>query len=307
MQKVEPYKITDGVTQSLMSTFTSCRQRCRYVLDGWEFPRSKSALIFGSYFHWLIEHHLTAVQAGKKLPSYQQLEEEWSKKNTPNDSDNPEMREQHMGMAFALWDNYCKTWKHSDQKQKEWVGQEENFDENFEGFRIRGRRDGLFRRKGKLWLFETKTASRIDESTLEEKLGFDFQNLFYLIATEIETGEKLAGIEYNIIRKPQIRIKKTETTNEFNIRMQEDVASRPEFYFYRASVTITEKRKRIFKKELRDKLITFSRWLSGEYPTYRNETACTGMWNCEFLSACSKLSLRGFMQTRKLFRELEDE
>lgn len=302
--------IEHGVTQSLLSCFINCRQHAQFMIDGWDFPRSKAALVFGTLFHWLIEQKLIALSEKKAPPKFSALEKKWFEKNPPSDTENADEMEEHIAMASALWDAYCKHWRVQDEKRIEWVSLESEFNVEHPGTGVplRGKRDGLLRfrrdKKGKLWLLETKTASRIDESTLEESLGFNFQNLFYTIATELEVGEKIGGILYNIIRKPQLQ-RGNATLPEFHDRMKEDVEKRPEFYFYRAQITLTEKRKEAFRKELTAKLNNFCLWIKGKVPTYRNECACISRWKCEFLSACSSLSTRGYTKTRELFSELE--
>jgi hypothetical protein len=290
-----------------------CRERAKYVLDGWEAPRSKAALIFGSLFHWLLEMHGNAIMNGDggfTEDEFDDLESDWLDENPPAEADNPQGMEEHLAMARALFGAYADHYKKEDEKGINWVELESEFDVDFEGHRLRGKRDGLLRwkkdKKGKLWLLETKTASRIDESTMNEKLGFDFQNLFYTIATEEEVGEKIGGILYNVIRKPQIK-NTTGDLQEYYQRMYTDVRKRPEFYFKRFKVNITEKRKKIFRAELELKLSEFFEWAQGEGRHYRNEASCISRWKCEFLSACNSLSMRGFNQTRELFSELDGD
>jgi hypothetical protein len=65
---------------------------------------------------------------------------------------------------------------------------------------IAGKRDGVIRRGGKLWVLEHKTTRKID-ATYIEKLWMDWQIVFYVMATEREYGEPVAGVVYNIIEK----------------------------------------------------------------------------------------------------------
>ena len=198
----------DGVTQSLLSSFINCHQQCEYILNKWEMPKKKTALIFGGLFHFLIEHYLKALMDSKPIPDFSELERMWIKSEGKEYyKEDPEETEKLLGFASALFPEYVKFWERDDTKRIKWLALEEEFDVNYEGFKLRGKRDGLLqytKDKKKLpWLLETKTTSRIDEGTLEEALEFNFQNLFYLTATEIETKQKLGGILYNIIRKPQ--------------------------------------------------------------------------------------------------------
>lgn len=302
------YKVADGVTQSLLSSFTQCRQQCKYTLDLWEGKQQSNALIFGSLFHWLIETYFTEVLKRNKPPTFSQMEKVWIGKNKKLIASDSKTIEMHLAMASALWEPYLKKWKHDDQKKKIWVGLEKLFDVDFKGFRLRGKRDGLFKypKSKKTWLFETKTASQIDKDGLEQRLAFDFQNLFYLLATELETGQTLQGIQYNIIRKPQLR-QGSDTIEDFCDRMREAIEAEPDKYFHRETVLITPQRMEMFQEELISKLTEYNLWVRGKLPTYRNETACVGRWKCQYLSACSSLSMSEYGRTRILFRELEEE
>ena len=299
----------DGVTQSLLSVFMSCRKKAKFVLDGWEKPRNKAALIFGSFFHWLIEEHVMNIaHEGVGLStSFQKLETEWRQKIQSEGEIDPDAMELYIAMAYSLFEPYCDYWKKKDEAY-EWVGVEAQFDVQLAtGYKMRGMRDGIFRKNGKLWVLETKTASRIDEETLGQTLNYDLQTLYYVLATELEFKEPVAGVIYNVIRKPQLRQKKDESFPEYARRMQEDVQARPEFYFKRFELAYTKKRKLMEAEELKQKFMEMELWLKGELPTVKNQTSCVGKWACDFVSACATNKMAGYTQTRELFGELSRE
>ena len=302
----------DGVTQSILSSFLACRQRAQFILDGWQKPRNKAALIFGSFFHWLIEEHIVSItNEGVGLAnSFGALESEWRNKMVTEGEVDRDALELYIAMAHALFEEYCNFWQKKDESY-EWIGVESQFekctDRYQHTFKMRGMRDGIFRRKGKLWILETKTAGRIDEETLNQTLNFDFQSLFYVTASELEFREPVAGILYNVVRKPQLRQKKEEPFRDYAERMKIDVAERPEFYFKRFEVPYTKKRKRLFREELMMKFHEMDLWRKGELPTYKNQTACVGKWGCEFIQACASGTMAGYTQTRELFGELSRE
>ena len=61
----QPYDINEGITQSMLATWTHCRQNARYVLDGWQPRGSTEALEYGTLFHFLLEHLYSATRAGE--------------------------------------------------------------------------------------------------------------------------------------------------------------------------------------------------------------------------------------------------
>ena len=286
--------------------FVECRQRCRWYIDGVRVVEEKDAFVFGSFFHWLIENMLAAIATKTAQPKFSLLERQWRKSNDAAQVKDPQMLEQHVAMAMALFDPYRDLWMKDDKKRK-WVAVEGVFDTPFQGWRTRGKRDAVFRtRKGDLWLLETKTTSRIDDRTLTEKLNFDPQNLFYLTALETDMKEKVKGVVYNVIRKPQLRRGQDETVKSFGLRMRDAVEADPDAYFARYDVPYSRATIRQFQEELGAKLREFHAWCRGELPTYKNESACIKRWTCEYLRACGQRGTAGYRTDGTLFSELEE-
>ena len=301
-----PYRIEDGITQSLLSAFVDCRQQCRYILDMWRMPRPKDALVFGGLWHWLLQQCYEEIRRTGKIIPFQVLAKRWFQEYGRKVCDT-QAAEEHLAMAEALFDPYWKFWK-EDFKRK-WIAVEKKFDVQWNGFRLRGMRDGGYTLRRRPWILETKTAGQISEDTLEDKLAFDFQNLFYLVTAEEEIGKEIQGVLYNVIRKPMLRRGKAESLPEFSTRMREDVLSRPSWYFdHRWEILYTRERIKEFSEELLDKLVEFTCWVgradSKAPSTYKNEAACIKRWTCEFLPACAQRSLAGYIQDRELFSEL---
>jgi len=313
--KLMPYAIEDGVTQSLLTTFLACRRRCQYVLEGWESISPRDPLIFGSFFHGLMEHLYNHASHGEAAPRFVDYETTWHKECGHLIHD-PQKFEAFMAMGEALYEEYIEYWE--DDFERDFFEVEGVFDVVFATFRLRGRRDGVFnvkpkgkknkRRSPRPWLLETKTASGIDASTLDLRLNFDFQNLFYITAFEIETGEKLAGVLYNVVVKPQIKVgtKANPDIQSYAASVKEAIKSDPEKYFHRFEVVYSEATKKRFREDLEIILWEFYEWVTGKGRTFHNPEACVTRWSCEFLSACaSGGNMAGYTQTRKMFRELD--
>ena len=93
----------------------------------------------------------------------------------------------------------------------------------------------------------------------------------------------------------------------FRQRIADDIVARPDFYFIRYEVVYTKKRMEWAAQELATKLQMFAEWVDGKGVTYRNQAACTGKWNCAYLSACASDSMAGFERDAEFtYHELED-
>ena len=316
--KVKPYRIEDGVTQSLLSSFISCRVRTRYTLDRWERIGTRKALSVGTLVHGVLEDYCTALMHPAGLEPGDEtgglIHKSFARraaKELPNIS-SAEATESFLQTAHAMeavTQEYAIHW--GDDRKRKWFALEEVFDVQWEGFRLRGKVDGAFLRgKKDAWLFETKTSGQIREDELSDALSFDFQSLYYLAVLQILYPQyKWKGCLYNIIRKPQLRQKKGETIGGFMDRIQEDVHQRPEFYLNRFELVFPAAVQREFREQLRAKLTEFASWLSGDLPTYRNESACRSRWSCDFLPACAAggPGRPDYVRTRVLFSELQEE
>jgi hypothetical protein len=300
MVKLKPdrYSLDQGLTQSMLATFSNCRQACKFNLDGWEIPGSKKYMDFGHLFHLILENHYGHKNVVDAIAL-------WARQQNKKGIDR-ETTEKQIGISKMLYDAYCKHWKKKDSTIK-WVELENVFDVNFENFRMRGKRDGVYRDKnGKFWLFETKTKGRID-SEIMITLDYDFQNLFYLVAAEKLYNKPFAGVLYNVVRRPDIR-ESDKSLKQAMLKIQKDIDDRPEHYFKRYEVFYSDKRKRLFRQELFSKIHEFRQWWKGDAPHYKNEMACTGKGACQFISACADPNekMAGYTQTKKLFEELYD-
>lgn len=309
-KKIKQYKIEDGITQSILTNFLACRKRCRFELDGWESTRPRDALVFGSLWHDLLDKLYNNYRKGKDEIPFRKFEERWEKQNRDNISD-PQKMEEMFAMAEALYDEYILYWQ-GDRKKifKEIEG---TFDIDFEGYRLRGRRDGMFGIKAKktkrtsLWLMETKTTSGIMEDSMELKLAFDFQNLFYITALEHETKKDIAGVLYNVVVKPghKLGTKNSPDIESYYDTLCQAISSDLKKYFRRYEIVYSRKKKERFKVMLRDILKEFRSFCDGEITALPSPENCVTRWSCEFLSACASDTMAGYLQTREQFRELQ--
>jgi hypothetical protein len=88
--------------------------------------------------------------------------------------------------------------------------------------------------------------------------------------------------------------------------LQGEIIKDPDHFFKRYEIVYSHEDFQRFEYELMSKLAEFRAWLHGELPTYRNEKACTGKFNCPFLTACSTGSMVGYAKRKRMFEELEE-
>jgi hypothetical protein len=297
------FTIKDGITQGLLGDFIDCRQRAEYRCQGWRTIGISRAMEFGSLFHALLEAWYTNWGL-TPISVLRQVEPIWRKRARLL-GDEAQAVEKDLAVAGALFQRYCTFWLKQDTKKK-WLELEGVFDQPWNGYRLRGRCDGLYERGG-VWLFETKTKSTLVEDNIAKALAFDWQSLYYILAKEAQTGKKIAGVCYNVIRTPSLKLGQDERLPDYCKRLGEDVDKRPDWYFMRYECAYTRKGVEWAAVELRNKLAEFDTWAHGQSQTYCNQASCCSRWQCSFLPACATGSMVGFERMRKWrYHELEE-
>lgn len=314
MKKFNP--VRDGVTATLITRWLSCRESARLYLAGWTPMVFKESLLFGSLFHDLLRmlydhyvedyaprgvHKLVADAEKVAAPWFDRHLRETAR--SMSDPSNVEALERDIAVCSVMIAPYVRRYE-EDFRKLEWVGLETEFDVEWEGMRLRGKRDGVYRKGKKLWILETKTKGRVDEAGLMEQLLIDFQSQFYMLATQLELGEQPSGVDYNVVRRPGQRLKISEPLNEFAERIQVDIKGRPDYYFMRYEIFFAEEDLDRFNADLKIVLEEFRLWAAGNLPCYRNLSSCVGRWNCTYLPMCSSGTTVGFRKSG-IFRELE--
>lgn len=311
---------THGVTQGFLGLLASCPQKAAYKFkEGMGADMNSSAIQFGDIFHRTLDGVYSAMKDTHALQS----DAEWDKflsgfdtllggelnkiyesgkkklKVNLDDVSNHMKWEMNSGMARSLVTGYFKQWN-KDYSDYEWLDLERPFCETYElvtaidgsysvSIPVRGKFDGVFRTKdGLLWLFETKTKSRIDDGHIADKLNFDLQTFLYLWAVEKVYGETPAGVMYNVARRPGLKQTVKETLPQFIERVAEDIEKRPEFYFMRFNASITKDEIRTWEKNDLHGLMNMAwDWSNGEF-NYRNSGNCLMfMRPCEYIRTCA--------------------
>lgn len=327
-RSIEYRPLHDGVTQGLLQTWLTCREKAHLFLKGISRKATSEGVKFGSITHSCLERvYQSCMKSGyRSVPTdreirriLQGVETLWHQENPQSDKKTVEAMEFCLGLAEVTLPEYFKFWW-EDLKKVKWVEVEGQFDIPIgsDGLKIRGKRDGVFRRNG-LWLLETKISSVINEGQILEHLPIDFQTNVYLWSLwyTAEKKDLPSGVLYNVIRKTCLRPKEKESMEEFCDRVRKDVQQRPEWYFLRYEVSIDPEQVIQFGLELEKIVREFYRWWSdleeGGTLHYRNTTQClTKYGSCPYLPICtgqvSNPERKGspYLLRDKVFRELED-
>lgn len=316
----------DGVTFSTLSTFKECREKSRLSLQGWTRQDSGMGQVFGTVVHALLQNIYGDVQA-KRLtqpppPTYVKkqlalIEQVWRTDNPRADAQTLEYLESTMMLAEATMPNYFRYWS-KDFSDRTWLNLEHEFHLPFsvtlpvigkiDTF-LRGKLDGVYTMGGKAhpWLLETKTKSRIEEGALADIMPFELQVNEYLYALRRLHKIQPAGVLYNIIRRPGLRQKQSESYVAFTHRVIEDVQMRPDWYFIRMEMVVDQQDLDRFEGELEDLISDFLMWWYGHAGHYKNSGACETKYGiCPMIGMCARRDSSKLFKRDKVFRELEE-
>lgn len=289
ISKQTEWNMNEGMSQSLLTAWQSCRVRFVLTVNGWTHVDGQKQTAFGSMVHDVLEH----LYKSETVPTEDvitALVDNYNFDVNVSEQD----AEFDKAKAHALLCEYVKHYE-KDWVDKKFIATESEFFCDFAGYKIKGKIDGQYRAKnGKIWLMEHKTRSQINEDNLLQRLQFDVQNLMYITGAEITQGIAIQGCLYNLIRKPSMYVRKDENPSSFGARLTDDIKKRPEFYFMRYEIPYTKKDKEVFRKELEMKLKEIDMMLKGDLAVYKNEQSCESPWRCRFLEACSSGKLTNY-------------
>jgi hypothetical protein len=238
----------DGLTQGSINLFLQCREQFRLTyVEGWSPKAQSDALEFGSCFHDCLAHmDFDKHSVAQAMKLYKKKQPSLAGKELQD-------RECLHAQVAILLEHYRKKWGKVDA-DREWVLREETFNQHLHDslrlqlasyhtqifdIPLRGRFDGIFRQKKVLWLHETKTKQRIDEEGIQMGLPFDLQTMLYMYVAEQTLGEPIAGVCYDVIRRPGLRQGKG-TLESLLARIEEDVKKQPTHYFMRWDMSLTK-------------------------------------------------------------------
>lgn len=294
------YDIMQGVSQSILVDWMTCRQRGKYRGAGWRPVESRDTMFLGKLVHAMLDAHY----ARREWNLVTFLRED----GIPSEEALSEKQHETVCKAYAILDAYKVFWKKADSKRK-WTETEQQFaiTEPRSCVLMRGKRDAAYEHHRKRWLFETKTTGRYDEDAKTLQVMINFQTLYYLASMYLETGKWPSGVLHNIIIPPGIRLKQKQTPDEYRIEYRDRLLDDPEKHFVRFEVSMPETfLTQWYSTELVPLLTEFRDWSDGLRPTYRNSDrwVCSGAFTCDYLRCCATASMVGYSKG-KVFPELE--
>lgn len=277
-----------GVTFSLLSRYLCCKERFRLlVVEGLKpTDRFERRLEFGNLWH--VMEAALASGDGLNPDAVLSAAEEFLGKcaaalaaRYPHDR--PAVTELYAIVA-AMFPEYVGHWRnHPDVRGYEPVPgySERTFDVPYRlpsgrTVRLRGRWDsvGLVRPNGgkvaRVWIQENKSKSEIDREAVERQLTCDLQTMLYVVALREEMrgpfwrgagaprpwrGAPLAGVRYNVVKRPRQYQGKKESADEFIARLRGIVTGSPDEFFARWNVPIDDRDVQIFRETCLDPVL----------------------------------------------------
>ena len=234
-----------GITYSMLSRFLCCRERFRlYAVEGWKEPGGFSyRMDYGSMLHACME-----ATAGNKPwePSLKAYCEKLVAKHGAQDSG---AIEHWRRVALVQYPVYLAHWKkHKDVVKRKPIYQEKVFDVPYtlpsgRVVRLRGKFDSVdeIGRAG-IYLQENKAKGDVEPEKMLANLPFDFQTNMYMTALSLDLKKPLAGVRYNVIRRPlsggkhSIKQKQGQSEDAFYAELGERIAGDCEYFFFRWKV-----------------------------------------------------------------------
>ena len=231
----------DGVTYSFLDEWLLDREQARLsYVEGWTTGGLSVPLDFGLAFHDCLEW--VAKGRSPKTIKKRVLDEYYARKLSKQKklkltSDDYLKLEEILAIVDVVFQSYAGYWEKYDAGMQ-YIYQEEAFQikhqlPSGEVMPIRGRWDAVYEKDGEIWLMENKTKGRIDEEGLQASLPYDLQTMLYIHCLQQNLGKPVAGVLYNVIRRPGQRRKKAESISELAERIQDDVVARPDYYYMR--------------------------------------------------------------------------
>jgi hypothetical protein len=207
----------------------------------------------------------------------------------------------------ALLKGYAAQWLKQDLKTWKIIAPETVFSFPLKNKWVnKGMRDLLITRNGKLGLVEHKTTTILDANYLA-KLPMDSQILSYAISCKKDKAINRYPdfIVYNVAKKAGIRLKQTETMEQFAARLVQEYMENPTAYFYREVLSFSKPDLLAYEADLERFAVEVERSIKEKY-YYCNYGACTMYGMCPYFSLCQAKTPKAFEEAVMSYRVKED-
>ena len=235
----------DGVDWSFLSTWMKCPRQCDLQYrQGWRSETMGLPIYFGTMFHKILEE----VYANRAdVRDVSDLIDEELAAVPARDAETGEsaalLVEAVLPSYVAAWEDTADRWEHTELP----IHLEYEYPP-FSGPKLTcpapvmlyGKIDGVVKDPdtGEVTIVDTKTTSDVDTEYLEDSLPLRFQTQLYALYWFIKHGT-VPATQLNIVRRPGLRQRKTESNGDFAARVRADVEKRHEHYFQRISIRQT--------------------------------------------------------------------
>lgn len=157
-------------------------------------------------------------------------------------------------------------------------------------------------KKGSLLLMEHKSTSKLDEVYFE-RLQLDSQLLLYSLYLSRELGAPIVGTLFNVILKPSLRQKKSESEAEYHQRLRLEM-DWPEQY-HRRFLRFPDQRLQEIQKELWDSKNIIGK--ARQVGIYTMNSASCWDWHrrCDYFSLCASEDPEQIIQESGQFQHQE--
>jgi hypothetical protein len=280
-----------GVSASSLGDWLECNQKARLRKQGWMPRRTPFPLNYGRIAHEVLEAVHNFVKAQQPFDAEKVVaavcdriqKSEAGKWDSVAEQDFELIKAQLTAVIPAYVKYYEK--KDAKRKLKEIEGK---FRVPFEGTYLNGYFDLVYEEKGGLWPSDTKNVGDIREEELGEVLLRDLQINIYLLALSILTGKLPAGFIYNMIRRPGLKLGKSETIQAYVKRIREHISEKgEEYYFQRYRVHVVKEELEQFKAWLKAKLPEYFAWCDASMPGELYGQPCRGRYGlCVYVPLC---------------------
>lgn len=274
-----------GVTQSLLADFLQCRERfrLRWVEGLTGQGGFNHYLEYGSMWHVCEEELARNPMVVNSKGKWEDALRDYCRKLAADYPMDQKQIDHWYNVCKVQFPVYVRYWaKHKDSKNRQPLLQEQVFDVPYKlpsgrVVRLRGKWDSvdLYKeRQPYIRLGENKTKGDIDEEDIIQRLTFDLQTMFYLVALDYwhqqgaivgeasYEGYPIKGVRYNVVRRPlsggkySIRQHKPTKSNpqgeskaDFYRRLGELIEENSDYFFMRWTVDVSPGDIRRFQDE----------------------------------------------------------
>lgn len=283
---------------SSLSTFLSCPKKYDYKYNKLLDPTHySSALSIGIIVHAIAEENHLGVK-GSYDKAVAEIREKYK----------TEAVEKDINYATAIGISWSTYWNNSltslGNQQFSWLAVEREWRFNISSETkdvLVGKSDGYLQHKtmGKCFLYELKTATDRDRESYINQLQSNSQINNNVIAL-VEDGLDCDGVVYDIIWKPSLRQKQSETDEGFQTRLINTMTAEPDKYFTRHLIYRNKGRLMEHVRDLRQQYSALAHVKANGF--FRNTGSCK-MYNttCAYYEACidNNLDLEKFFAKRE--------